>query len=68
MRAGSARFPRGSGKALRGTLGIEFFLEFFACVVALGEARHDCFSQCNASADVAQAHSNRKVKRKKRFQ
>ena len=30
----------------------QFFFEFFACVVPLGEARHDCFSQCNAGADV----------------
>ena len=26
------------------------------CVVALGEARRDCFSQCNAGADVVQGH------------
>ena len=25
------------------------------CIVTLGEARHDCFSQCNAGADVVQA-------------
>ena len=24
-------------------------------LITLGEASHDCFSQCNASADVAQA-------------
>ena len=26
------------------------------CVVTLGEARHDCFSQCDAGADAVQAH------------
>ena len=26
------------------------------CVVTLGEARHDCFAQRNAGADVVQAH------------
>ena len=26
------------------------------CAVTLGEARHDCFSRCNAGADAAQAH------------
>ena len=26
------------------------------CVVTLGEARHDCFPQCNAVADAVQAH------------
>ena len=28
------------------------FFEIFVCVVPLGEARQDCFSQCNAGADV----------------
>ena len=28
----------------------------FACVVTLGEERHDCFLQCSAGADVVQAH------------
>ena len=28
----------------------------FVCGVALGEARHDDFSRCNAGASVAQAH------------
>ena len=26
------------------------------CVIMLGEARHECFSQCHAGANVAQAH------------
>ena len=26
------------------------------CIVTLGEARHDCFSQCHAAADVVQGH------------
>ena len=26
------------------------------CVVTLGEARRECFSQCKAAADVVQAH------------
>ena len=36
--------------------GYSFSLHFFACVVILGEARHDCFSQYNADADVVWAH------------
>ena len=32
--------------------GHRFFFEIFVCVVILGEARHDCFSQYNADADV----------------
>ena len=28
----------------------------FVCVVTLGEASRDCFLQCNAGADVVQAH------------
>ena len=36
--------------------GHSFSLKFCACLVTLGEARHDCFSQCNAGADVVQAH------------
>ena len=47
VRRGTAR---GAGAALRGRLGIAFrlFLEIFACVVTLWEARRDCLSQCNA--------------------
>ena len=32
--------------------GQSFSLIFFVCVVTLGEARHDCFSQCHAGANV----------------
>ena len=39
---------------------VALFLEIFACVDTLGEAGskawHDCFAQCNAGADVVQAH------------
>ena len=42
--AGLARDPSNSGH--------RFPLKFFASVVTLGEARHDCFSQCNTGADV----------------
>ena len=32
------------------------FLEMFVCVVELKEGRHDGILQCNAGADVVQAH------------
>ena len=34
-------------------LGVNF--EIFVCIVTLGEARRDYFSQCNAGANVVQA-------------
>ena len=37
--------------------GHSFFLKFLCvCVVTLAEARRDLFLQCNAGADVVQAH------------
>ena len=49
--AGAARV----WNAPRLIVGVVFF-EIFVCVVILGEARHDYFSQYNADADVVWAH------------
>ena len=40
----------------RGCGAAQLFLENFSRVVTLGEASHGGFSQCNAGADVVQAH------------
>ena len=45
---------RGLGARLRGTVGIAFVRNFRVRSV-IGGARHDCFSHCNAGADVVQA-------------
>ena len=53
----SVRLRCGLGPGLardRSNSGHSFSM--FVSVVTLGEARHDCFSQCNAGADVVQAH------------
>ena len=30
----------------------QLFFEIFVCVVTLGEARRECFSQCNAGGEA----------------